>query len=225
MQISYYFNYLTLRDKIILFLLVPLALFLSLSVIEKYLLKNRQININNKIKVYKKAIAMLNEAKKYTNNITMIKYIENSANNFNIKVINLKINKPFFNIHVVGEYDGIINFMFNIENSLEVKSFEIFQDNEKNIVLKGNYKLTTLQPNNQYKSIKDIPNPFNKKRLNKKDKLILQAVIGSHICINDKWYKKDDIVRKYKITKVYKDYVELSNKDKVIELKLYRDDK
>ena len=227
MKFKYYFNNLPLRDKVLSFILIPLILSLLFIAIEKKLFKEKLLNINNQILVYEKAIKKLKNKKFKLDKIKSIQYIEETAKFFNVKIPNIKIDKSYFSIIYTGNYQNIINFLNTIEKSMKIKSLQILKSKEY-ITLEGVFEVKQLFVKNK-EQIKDIPNPFDKiKEKNnfiKKEKLKLLAIIGENVCINDKWYLKNEKVGKYKIKSIFRNYIELQSKEKIVKLRILKNEK
>ncbi len=194
--------------------------------IDKFFIIDNNEERQKQIQVYKKAIKKLKIKKIKQNNILIIKHIEDTAKFFKIQVLKIKINKSFFDIETIGQYKNTINFLIYLEKNMQIKSLQIYKEN-KNFILQGVFKFKILHKKQKMNTIDNMPNPFNKiKRKAKrkikpqKKKLKLVAIFDQEICLNDKWYKKGEKIGKYKIKNIFKDYVELEEKNKIIKVKI-----
>lgn len=203
--------------------MVPMFLFLLFVLCDKYLLKNHQDN-NKQIQVSKKA-------KKQINYISYLKYVKQVATDLKIKITNIKINKKVFDIQAIGAYKNTMNFMATIEQRMKINSLILNQDQQNNILTKC--IISMQQSNDQYqiKYINNLLNPFKINILKKKTpkrkrqfKFKLFAIIGKYICINNKWYEKGEMLKKYKIKIIDNNSIILTNPKKTIKLKLWKND-
>jgi hypothetical protein len=203
---------------------VPIVLFFIFSKIDQYLIETKLKQIQNEINLVKQNINKLKVGKNKINNIVVIKYIEKIANNLNIKIINLTINNNTFYIKSTSKYQNMINFISNLETNLKINSLKLTKDKGGNVFMEGKFSVIKLTQNEKINSIKNIPNPFNKTRVynTTNNKLKLLGIIGENININNKWYKKGDKVGKYTIKSIFKSYIILSYKNKILTLKILK---
>jgi hypothetical protein len=216
---EYYFNKLSKREKILSFLLIPLILFFIYIEFDKYVLSVNKKNIDNKIKILKKINSQSQKQTKL-NQLDIVQFIEQIASKFNIKIINLDINRKIFTIDGFGNYLNVINFISNLEQNMKIVTLSLSRNNKK---IQFNISLKSRKIKNKSNIIvlNNLPNPFYKKKKHTiSNKLILSAIIGNNICINNKWYTKNDKIGKYKIVDINKYSVKLKYKKQNILLKL-----
>jgi len=227
LKFKYYFNYLSLREKILAFLTIPLLLFLLFSVIEKPFLREDKFNITNQIKIINLKIQKIESSIVKPNNILAIKLLEDIAEYFKVQILDIKINRSYFDIKLIGIYQNIMNFLIYIELNMETKSLQIFHDGN-NTILHGKFNSITLEKIDNLITVKNIPNPFIKTRsfnkVKKNNRLKLVAIFDKLVCINDKWYKKDDKINKYTIKNIFINHIELIKNNKIIRLEIYKDE-
>ena len=219
MFFEYYFNKLSKREKILSFLLIPLILFFIYIEFDKYVLSVSKKNIDNKIKILKKINSQSQKQTKL-NQLDIVQFIEQIASKFNIKIINLDINRKIFTIDGFGNYLNVINFISNLEQNMKIVTLSLSRNNKK---IQFNISLKSRKIKNKSNIIvlNNLPNPFYKKKKHTiSNKLILSAIIGNNICINNKWYTKNDKIGKYKIVDINKYSVKLKYKKQNILLKL-----
>jgi len=225
LRFKYYFNNLKQKDKILAFLLVPLILVFAFFKIEEYFIPHNKKHIDDKIKIIKLAIKNLKYKKNEISNIKTIKYIEDVADYLQIKVVHIKVDKKSFDIHTIGSYNNTINFISNLENSMKIISLKINKDDNQSIFMQGVFAVKNLNVKTNIKLLENLPNPFYEKRKYSHNKeLNLVAIIGNEVCINDKWYVKNNLIGKYKLKTIFKDYVELDYKNKIIKLRISKND-
>ncbi len=227
MKIKYYFNHLLIKEKILSFLLIPLILFLLFSIFKQSFLDDN-IKIKQKqIKLLKSKVKKLKVNIFKPNNISTIKFIENIATNFNIQISSIKINKLFFDIKTIGNYQNSINFLIYLEQNMETISLQIHKD-KLDIIIQGSFRIFNLSRINKLKIIDNIPNPFiqikHRKTAPHNNPLQLIAIFDKTVCINDSWYNKGDIVGKYKLTNIFINHIELTKNDKILKLEVYKNE-
>ncbi len=206
---------------------MPLLLFLLFSIIEEFFLNQNNINTQKQIKVVKSAIKKLKFNVSKPNNISTIKLLENIANHFQIQISSIKINKSYFDIKTVGNYQNSMNFLIYIEQNMKTNSLQIYKDGT-NTIMQGNFKINKLSNIDDLTPVKNIPNPFiqikHRTTATQNNILKLVAIFDQFVCINDKWYTKDDIVDKYTIKEIFINYIELSKNHKIIKLEIYKNE-
>ena len=204
MKAKLYFENLALKQKIYLYMipiLIVLVYFINVP--------NKSIYNNTKNKV---------QHKKSKNQLEIIEYFEKI-----VKTNKLILNSISFNnstdIRVNGNVNSIVKFI-NITNvEYKILSYTISLKNKK-IYLDIKYDKNKVVYIKQKKINKyDLKNPFIKERKTKK-KLSL-AIIGQNVLINDKWYKQGDMYKNKRIIKIYKNKIELRDKDKISIIKIF----
>ncbi|MCK5110837.1 MAG: hypothetical protein KAQ94_04895 [Arcobacteraceae bacterium] len=227
MQFKYYFSHLSIKEKVLAFLIIPLLLFLLFSIIEESFLSQNNINMQKQIKVVKSAIKKLKFNISKPNNISTIKFIENIATHFKIQISSIKINKSYFDIKTMGNYQSSINFLIYIEQNMKTKSLQIYKDGT-NTIMQGKFKINKLSNIDDLTPVKNIPNPFiqikQRTTVAQNSPLKLVAIFDQTVCINDKWYKKNDIVDKYTIKEIFTNHIELTKNHKIIKLEIYKNE-
>ena len=219
------FNNLTNKDKILTFLLVPTLLYLVFVVINNSFV-NTPIHSNNseEIKQITKSIKQLSK-KPTINHITLIKHIENISLNINVKIVNLKISNKLFEIQATGNFQNIINFIYNLEKDMTLTSLQLIKSNDKSILMNSSFKLFKSSLNTQIQNVENLANPFiGIREYNFYKQRQLNAIVGQNVSIDDKWYIKNDMIGKYKLTKITTQYVILKYKNNKIKLELLKDD-
>ena len=199
-------------------------LFLLFILCDKYLLHNNSQDNSKQIQLFRQKIKELQNSKqdkKQIDYISYLKYIEKVATDLKIMITNIKINKKVFDIQAIGTYKNTMNFMTTIEQRMKIKSLRLDK-------WKQNYILTQCivsgQPSNtnmkyQIKYINNLANPFKRKRQFRPK---LFAIIDKYICINNKWYEKGEMMKKYKIKIIDRNSIILTNPKKTIKLKLWK---
>lgn len=170
------------------------------------------------IKVPKKTIETIDfKSKKMKNSyIQIIKQIEEFAlsNNISIKEIKHEKKKLFITSNI--SFEDIESFLFFIEN---INSFSSLQ----NIKIYKNNKLYSLDFTIDFSKyyIKNLDTNIYK---SKKSIYVLNAIANKHVFINEKWYFLGDKIGDYKVNKITKTSVELSNDKDVITLKVFKNE-
>jgi hypothetical protein len=223
MKFKIYFNALTKREKVLLYLIIPLLLVAIAMITNQYLIdpKLKQLNYQNNI-LKSKLTQLKTKNIKYIDNIKILNYIENLAQQDNISILSYKINRHIFTLEIQANYQNSLNFLLFLEHYAKIISLKISKL-EQQIIININFRFITMPPSTSYKKCK-IANPFfTKDKDNDNDRLKLTAIIGDNICINEKWLSINDTIGKYKILHIYKDYVELIYKNNIIKLTLVED--
>jgi len=225
LNFKYYFNDLSKREQILSFLLVPLILSFVYFTFDKYILTKNKQNIINKTIILQNKLKDLSQIQQPTklNHLDIIRHIETLASQLNINISNLNINQKIFGIEALGAYYDVMDFISNLEQNMKIVNFTLSLYG-KQIKIKISLEPQYLSNLDSLILLDNIPNPFHtKKTRSSRIKLKLSAIIGQNICINHKWYSKDDNVGKYKIVGIDDGIVKLLFKDKIIMLRLEND--
>ncbi|VAY87612.1 hypothetical protein MNB_ARC-1_505 [hydrothermal vent metagenome] len=218
LKFRYFFNQLSIRDKILLFLMVPLLLFLLLFVFEKYIFNTNDKKIIEEIKLLKRSIKQIKNDKHKINQVATIQYIEQVAEKLNIQILDIKISNKSFNIHTIAKYNDTMNFIFNLEENMNIKQLTL--TNDKKITMHGIFHIKTFRYGKKLRQLRYLPNPFRNNVQHRLSKFALNAIIQSNVSINGKWYTINDKIGKYSIKAIYSSYVELIYKNKIMRLSL-----
>jgi hypothetical protein len=201
--------------------MIPMFLLLLFILCDKYLLNNHQDN-SKQTQIFRQKIKELQKSKQDKKQISYIfylKYIEQVATDLKIKITNIKINKKVFDIQAIGTYKNTMNFMTTIEQRMKIKSLVLTKNKSNKILTQCRISMQQWNDKYQIKYINNLANPFKKKRQFKPK---LFAIIGKHICINNKWYEKGQMIKKYKIKIIDRNSIILTNPKKTIKLKLWK---
>ncbi len=227
MKFKYYFNYLSLKERVLSFLLIPLILFLLFSLTQRLFL-NDYIKIKQKqIKLIKSQIKKSKSNIFKPNDIVTIQFIENIANISNIQILSIEINKSSFNLKTLGNYQNSINFLIYLEQNMETTALKIYNE-EPNTIIQGTFKIHTLLTIDNLNIMENIPNPFiqikHRTKILNNNILQLMAIFDKEVCINNKWYNKGDIIGKYKIVSIFTNHIELIKNGVILKLEVYKNE-
>jgi len=150
--------------------------------------------------------------------IQSVQYFENLLKKYNIENPNIDLNNKIITISINSKFNKILSFLNESENKYKIISYNMYK-NDKLISL-----LISFNTNqNIIKTISNIKykykNPF--KKISKKRIKNSKAIIGDFVMINSKWYKLNDKYKKYKIIKINKTSIILSNTNKTFEMELF----
>ena len=199
-----YFDSFTNREKIILYIIPIMIIVLYFMYKPKTIQKdyyNNIYNVNTKSQL---------EVINYFQKIIKLNKIDLISIAFNNNIINIKIN---------SNINKIVKFINTTYLEYEIISYNISNKN-KNIYLDITYNSTKqvyYEKNNisKYK----LKNPFIK--IKSKNSKLSKAIIGEYVLINNKWYKKGDNYKNKIITNIFKNEIELKDKNNISILKVF----
>jgi hypothetical protein len=218
------------KDKVLLFLIVPLVLFSINFFVFDLFIKDKFKEKLNKIKNIKQTINLLHNKTNYTN-IAKIDFIEKIAKKFNTNIVSIKIDEDIFTTVTTSAYQNNINLLLFLEQFILIDSFEI-SSNEKNTTMLLKFTIFKVVNKPKIPDIKNIINPFVKRRYGKTDtnnrynnnkyyNLKLTAIIENMVKINNRWYKKGDDIDNFYIKDIFLKYVLLQKNGKIVKLRIY----
>jgi hypothetical protein len=225
LKYSNFINNLNKRDKILIFLLVPLLFIVIFLLLNQYIIPEQNKNIIQTISQYKLKINNINAYSNKTSTLNVIKYTQDMAIKFDIKIIHFNFTKNNSKLELEGKFQNILLFLINLEYNIDIKYLEFYINNKKfnaNI----SFSNAIISFKKYAKKIEIIPNPFITQISHKSAKsLKLLAIFNQEVCINDIWYKKGDKIKGYILKYIFKDSVVLKKKVKTLTLKIRIDDK
>lgn len=211
-----------------LFLLIAILTLSSIYISDKYFygdgskLSKRIFILQEKINSIK---IKLNTKEDY---IQTALNIESYIQKNNIKMIDTKISKNKIVYTLSSELKNLLEFVKYCEtkykkvliNTLSLKNINTQNKVTMYISLSLNEKYTKrVFKENLYKEKLSY---IDNKNFDL-DKYKLYAIVGNNVLINKKWLKINDLINKYKLVKIQKDYIELDNGFNHILMKLYDD--
>lgn len=216
------FEKLSSIQKIELYLLV-LMLYGSIVYFYEDIFPPKQIlDTRNNIELlrYQKELKLLNSKIIKKEELYNIKSLEDKAKEFNLFIKSLSIDKNCVNMQLRGDFLSLTNFLNYAQLYYHIGQF-VFDKNGVNLHLNIKYLYNEKYT---YIKIQDLANPFKKQRIKpdilviKKPQKIVQhkdikvmAILLDEVCIDNKWYKKKQIVSNYKILAINISEIEVLN--------------
>ena len=199
-----YFDSFTSREKIILYIIPIMIIVLYFMYKPKIIQKDYNNNIYNTNT--KSQLEVIN----YFQKIIKLNKIDLISIGFNNNIINIKIN---------SNINKIVKFINTTYLEYEIISYNI-SDKNKKIYLDITYN-STKQVYYEKRNISKykLRNPFIK--IKSKNNKLSKAIIGEYVLINNKWYKKGDKYKNKIITNIFKNEIELKNKNNISILKVF----
>jgi len=199
-----YFDNFTNKEKIILYI-IPIMI-----IILYFIYKPKIVNENYNANIYS------------TNNksqIEMINYFEEVLKKDKIDLTSIILGNRTINIKINSNINKIVKFINNTYLEYKIISYNIIYNNKKiyldityNINKKVNYQKNNIS---KYK----LKNPFIK--MKSKNTKLTKAIIGEYVLIDNRWYKKGDNYKNKIITNIYKNEIELKDKNNISILKVF----
>jgi len=203
LKASIYLENINFKQKIYLYLipiLISIIYFLNVS----YTVKNTSINNI--------------EYKKQRTQLELIEYFEHIIKQNKLVLHSVVFNNNM-NLKVSGNINSLVKFIDITYIQYKILSYDIKLQNKKvYLYIKYNTNQDIYMKNNNVIKY-DLSNPFKKVR-NKRKKLSL-AIIGEYVLINNKWYEKGDMYKNKKIITIYKNKIELKDKNGTYTMRIF----
>lgn len=112
----------------------------------------------------------------------------------------IKISQNTIEIKMIGDFKNIMNILNNISHDFKMIQFEIKKvDNYIDASIRLERKFFNSEKHSSKKR-KEIENPFilsKVKKNYKESKIIISAIVGLEVLVNNHWYKKGDKIKEY----------------------------
>jgi hypothetical protein len=156
--------------------------------------------------------------KKQRTQLELIEYFEKIIKQ-NKLILNSIIFDTNINLKISGNINSLVKFIDITYTEYKILSYDIKLQNKKlYLYIKYDVKQNIyIKKNNELKY--NLRNPFKKVK-NKQEKLSL-AIIGEYVLINHKWYQKGDIYKNKKIINIYKNKIELKDKNEIYIMRIF----
>jgi len=223
LNIKYKFNNLSFIQKIELYLI---PLFIILFVFNNLPTNSVSNNTNLEIRNYKNKIQHINHNKHYKK-IDILNQLEQIAHKLNINIIKIHFPNKFISITINGSTINQINFLYFSEKVLAINSYQFYyEQNTLNLII--NFISDTFKPLDNINLIETIKIANNFTTLNRDFNTTFtssksQAIFGNFVLLDGQWYKKGDKYKKYIIYKIYNNYIELKEANKITKMELFND--
>jgi len=203
LKASIYFDNINLKQKVYLYL-IPILISIIYFMNASYEIKNTSVN-NVKYK-------------KQRTQLELIEYFEKIIKQ-NKLILNSIIFDTNINLKISGNINSLVKFIDITYTEYKILSYDIKLQNKKlYLYIKYDVKQNIyIKKNNELKY--NLRNPFKKVK-NKQEKLSL-AIIGEYVLINHKWYQKGDIYKNKKIINIYKNKIELKDKNEIYIMRIF----
>lgn len=207
------FDSLSYKVKVELFIFPLVLIFIFFYIF----ILNREVNEKVNLDTSSNYFVKVRTKNMKTKIVSILKDIEHFANKNHIKLLSVSNDNKTIEISIKADMLEQIEFIKYIE---DYNSFS---------------RINTIELNSNELIVKiDFDNFFIKNKLDLKEKIIalksenkivlhLQAIVEKSVLINDKWFKINEAINSYKITKIQSNKVYLTNGFKIIKLKLYHD--
>jgi hypothetical protein len=229
LNFKYKFINLSLKDKILLYLLPILLLLFTYLNIDNSLPEKDIKNTKIKVQIKKEQTKIKNlktKQKKFTK-LDILKSYEKLAKSLEIDISNIEFTKNYIELDFQGEYKNTINFFYTIDRINNIVSFSLEYKDGK-LFIKSLLKSKIFNDINSLSIAyeNDIANPFVKLSISK-DNIYSKskAIIGDWVMLDNDWYTIGDKYKKYIIKKIYKDYILLGFGTKTIKMEIFNESK
>jgi hypothetical protein len=149
----------------------------------------------------------------------IVNSLEQKAKELDLFIQSININKHCLNMQVDGKFTKLSEFLNYIQLHYRIGRF-VLNKEDIDLSLDVRYFYNEVYT---YNKLENLVNPFEKKRvitktivkktpIKKKTKEIkISAIVLDEVCIDNKWYKKEQIVLNHKILAIYENTIEVQN--------------
>lgn len=170
------------------------------------------IDVENNLTVKKLKEEILKIELKENDFYKEVRNLENYLKENQIELINLKINKPKFEITILEDFEKIklvLNILEKNNSPFKIESFDISKTESKK--LSSKFVISVSKKDYEYGDKKEnFYNPFYKDVIAVKSLkvvFVIDAILNGKVLINEKWYEKNQSFKGYKIVEVKENYV------------------
>lgn len=190
-------------QKVQLYLLLPMLLWLLLFSIEDSFLKPN-INSSKRTKV-SSSINIWKIDKTTTNQI--VNFLEKKLEFYKLSLESIDIKQKLISLQVTGSFEQLLSFLQKLQIHLDVVSFKLLQEKERVsffIQVHNEYFFNkTLLKKEFYMKGENIQYPL--------EIIKIDAIVDDEVLLKEIWYKKGDSYKHYKLIKVAKKFIQLQN--------------
>jgi len=210
------FSSLKFYQKIELYILVVIFYSFCYYMLSYLDIDHKKIKNSNSEAIFLNKIDRLKESISHIDKTSAIKLIESVAVKKEIDIYDMQIKKRDIVVKARSGYQNGMWFLYYLQNHFFIKQFELNYD-KKILDIVVTVDISYLYDKNiNYQKLETIPNPFvNVKNLkhnfSNKEDIKLTAIVASMVCIDNKWYKKGDIVDGKRVVAIGFNSVELED--------------
>ena len=218
---------LSLLQKIEIYLIPPLLIvliYININSTENENIITKESMNKKEISKYKQKINELKKKKQKdkVTQVQILKQYELLSTKLAVNITNISFQSKLLNIEFYSNYYNCMSFLKALEKMNKIISLIFKYENNKL------YISSTFQSNNynnidinNYESDNNIANPFIIIKDKNTTNCISKAIIGEYVILGGSWYKVGDNYNKYKIYKIYNDYIELKDGEKITRLEIF----
>lgn len=211
------FETLSFRDKILLYIIVVIGFLFLFILLEKFVFieeKQKKVQHDKSVSIKSLADKIVIKHDKF-----IFEYIENELGKEDILIDSISAGKQTISLDISGSFRVIMSVLHELESHLIIEEFVFSKSELKDnmvqirVVFLNHYFINQNKISNK---IKNIINPFESNTTNIMTKIqpqikpiLIDAIIGDEVLIEDIWYKKDESYLDYKIVKIEKTFVKL----------------
>jgi len=146
--------------------------------------------------------------------VELLNYFNKYSQKHSIYLKETKLNMKTIDIKMEGALSDMIHFLFVVLHNFKLEQLEISKEKETifiSVIFNTELFYDKIITNN---TIQSLSNPFNFiKSENDISSTSIEvcAIINDEALINNKWYKKDDMIGDYQLTEINKNTISLKN--------------
>lgn len=193
----------TIIQKIQLYLLVPMLLWLGVFFIEKMMFDGLDSNANDNNRIFSIEKEKLEKATPKN----IVRFLEDKIELYKISLQTINIRQKLIYLEVSGSLENYFLFLQKLQTHLEIVKFTLSQDTKGipfKIVINSEYFFNKKLLNKEFTMSHSTSSP-------KIPKIKIDAIVDDEVMIEDQWYKKGTSFNLYTITEVDKNRVILKD--------------
>ena len=219
MNIESKFENLKLREKVFLYLIVLIVSVLIYIFYDKYF--NVLLPSPLEHKSYTILDNNLNSNKKVEkSDVQILEHLNKNAKVKSLTITDINILKRDISLKLIGGFENQIEFLSLVESNFEIKSFDMSYN--KNIELSLIIGKQYFKDKGDKKSLPPkLSNPFYLKNVVViPHDIRVDAIIKDEVLVDNIWYKKNDIIKRYKLLNIFPSYIvllDIQTQEKIIK--------
>lgn len=196
------FEKLTFLQKLQLYLLVPMVLWLLFIVYENYIYHYDSTMANKKTMKSRNLpqLEHTNKITKYDLKKSML-FLENKIDIYNLSLHSMQVKKTNIILELFGKFDGLVAILQKIHSHFQIRSFQFLKNDTKQtfiVTIDTKYFF-----NEELKDKEFIIQNIQKKLIK------IEAIVDQEVLIGGNWFSKNDFYQNFKIINIGKDFIDV----------------
>ena len=152
--------------------------------------------------------------------VQILEHLNKNAKVKSLTITDINILKRDISLKLIGGFENQIEFLSLVESNFEIKSFDMSYN--KNIELSLIIGKQYFKDKGDKKSLPPkLSNPFYLKHVVViPHDIRVDAIIKDEVLVDNIWYKKNDVIKRYKLLNIFPNYIvllDIQTQEKIIK--------